>query len=70
MKISFCLVNTPRNASDHHVFLAFEDEDQWGRLLKLAKSNNDHIEGAHVFCGDSVSIHPLKNLSHFKISSP
>ena len=72
VKISFCLVNTPRNASDHHVFLVFEDrdEDQWGRLLKLTKSNNDHIEGAHVFYRDSVSIHPLKNLRHFKISSP
>ena len=68
VKISFCLVNTPRNASDHHVFLVFEDrdEDQWGRLLKLTKSNDDHIEGAHVFCRDIGFIHPLKNMRLLK----
>ena len=64
VKISLCLVNTPQNASDHHVFLVFEDEDedQWGRKLKLAKSNDDNFESAHVFCRDIDSIHPLKNL--------
>ena len=69
VKISFCLVNTPQNALDHHNFLVFvdKDEDQWGRLLKLTKSNYDHFKGAHVFYMDGVSIHPLKNLRHFRI---
>ena len=68
VKISFCVVNTPRNASDHHMFLVFvdRDEDQWGRLLKLEKSNDGNIEGVLIFCRDMGSIHPLKNMTRFK----
>ena len=67
MKISFCLVKTPRNASDHHMFLVFvdKDEDQWGRLLGLTESNDDHIEGVYMFCRDVGSINPLKNMTLF-----
>ena len=50
------------------MFLVFVDgdEDQWGRLLKLEKSNDGNIEGALIFCRDMGSIHPLKNMTLFK----
>ena len=43
-----------------------EDEDLLGRRLKLIKSYDGNIKSAHVFYGDSVSIHPLKNLRLIK----
>ena len=56
---------TPQNVLDHHVLLVLKDgnEDKWGRLLRLAKSNDDHSEGAHVFRRDIGSINPLKNMT-------
>ena len=50
------------------MFLVFVDgdEDQWGRLLKLEKSNDGNIEGALIFCRDMGSIHPLKNMTLLK----
>ena len=64
VKILFCLMNTPQDALDHHAFLVLldEDEDQWGKKLKLAKSHDGSIANDHVFCRDVDSIRPLKSL--------
>ena len=68
VKISFCLVITPQDALDHHVFLVLldEDEDQLGKTLKLTKSYDGNITNDHIFYRDRVSIHPLKNLKLIK----